>query len=232
MPKHKMESIEELEAKLQEAKRLKEKKEYDENAISHLDRLFGAWGKKLEAVREVKTGAWRLTIYPPAGTEWRYQGLLGGVFGFRHKFTMRSYFESHCRSWKDPDYYHSDKKEDLIPDGWELLRLFGVIFFIHRTDETFNPQEPVRPVANSFLPLDKNVLYDEARDFTKPEIVTQQLAKVLKQELNRVARIEQVEELVRRRDELESQIATLRQQAALTAQKVFPYSEYQAEVSS
>jgi hypothetical protein len=221
-----MESVEELEVKLQEAKRLKAEKEYEDNAISHLDRLFGAWGKKLEAVRGVKNGTWRLAIYPPAGPQWRYQGMLQAAFSFGHRFTMRSYFESHCRDWKDPHYYYSDTKEDLIPDGWELLRLFGIIFFIHRTADKFDPKEPYRPVADSWLPLEKNVLYTKDLDFTNPEVVEQQLVKVLGHELTRVSRCEQLAELQKKRDELEAQIDALKHQVRVTVEQVFPYSEY------
>lgn len=224
--KREMESVEELEVKLQEAKRVKEQKEYDENAISHLDRIFGAWEKKLEAVRGAKSGIWRLAIYPPAGPQWRYQGLLQAMFRFSHRFTMRSYFESHCREWEDPRYYYSDKKEDLIPDGWELLRLFGIIFFIHRTTDKFDPKEPHRPIADSFLPLDKNELYTKGLDFTNPTVVNDQLVKVLRQELIEVTRIEQLEELTRKRNDLEAQIDALKQQVILTVEQVFPYSEY------
>lgn len=224
--KRELETVEELELKLQEAKRLKEQKEYDDNAISHLDKIFGAWEKKLQPVRGVKSGTWCLAIYPPAGPEWRYQGLLRAAFQFSHKFTMRSYFESHSREWKDPRYYYSDNKEDLIPEGWKLLRLFGITFFIYRTADGLDPKEPYRPVADSFLPLEKNTLYAKDLNFADPTVVEDQLIKMLKDELTRVARIEQLKELIKKRDEVESQIGALKRKVALTVEQVFPYSEY------
>lgn len=63
-------------------------------------------------------------------------------------------------------------------------------------------------------------------DFTNPTVINDQLVKVLRQELIEVTRIEQLEELTRKRNELEAQIDALKQQVILTVEQVFPYSEY------
>jgi hypothetical protein len=215
----KRESIEDLEARLQEARRLKALENYDASSASVIDPIFKAWGEQLKSVTRVKSCKWCLAIYPPAGPQWRFHGTTQAGESFHHSFTLKSYFGSACRDWNDPHFYYSDEINDLIPTDWELLRLFGVIFFIYKTDAEFKPGEPYRAIAEPGQPFNDN----NGRNFRSQDVVLEEWAKMRKEELPWITNTERIHELQSQKAKIEKEIEKLEQRAVDVAIGVFPY---------
>jgi hypothetical protein len=228
-------TVDELQAELQEAKRIAEKKEYEENAISKVDPVFAAWEKKLEPLKGRKNGAWKLRLYPPAGRRWRNDSLLSAVFPFimRSPWTLRGYFESHSRKWDDPCIFYADSLEELKPENPELLRLFGVMFYIQESSLKWDPLECCRKwdvdcsaaVADPFTPMHACKVGKEIVDLTNPDTVSRLANSItFKQELPLVAGAESVAELRKKRDALQAEIDKLEELVELAHDQVYPYS--------
>lgn len=228
-------SIEEIEAELEEAKRLAKQKAYEENSISKVDPVFAAWEKKLEPIKARKSGAWKLRIYPPAGRVWRNDSLLSAVFPFimRSPWTLRGYFESRCRKWNDPKVFYADSLEELKPENPELLRLFGVLFFIHKSSLEWEPRECCleddcysgSDVANAWTPLDACKVGPQTVDLTNADTVAQLASSiVLKQEMPLVLGANKLAQLRKQRDALQAEIDALEKRMEPVQAQVYPYS--------
>lgn len=222
--------IEEIKAELKEAKRLEQDNAYKLSAMSTLDPIFQKMGEKLEPYRTRKEGAWVLKLYPPAGAEWRdqsrYQMYIG--FGMNQPWSMRKYYESRTSVWASWLEFRADTREELIPDNADLLRLFGVLFFVHETSLKWTPVEPAGSnVADCLQPLNANIFRSDRvpHDLTDPATVSRLVSAMLfEEELPRTVAQDKASRLRAEKAEIEAKLASLDALALAVHEQVYPYS--------
>lgn len=212
------------------AKKLAQDEAYKAAAISTLDPIFQKMGEKLEPHRTRKEGAWILKLYPPAGAEWRdqsrHQMYIG--FGMKQPWSMRQYFESRTSNWASWMEFRADTREELIPENADLLRLFGVLFFIHETSLKWTPAEPAGTnVADCLQPLNANigVAGRVPYDLTDPATVSRLVSAMLfEEELPRTVAQDKADRLRAEKAEIEAKLAQLDALALAVHDQVYPYS--------
>lgn len=222
-------SVPEIEAELQEAKRQAKQKAYESAALSTLDPLMKKMGEQLAPYYNRREGGWILKLYPPAGCQWRYHELydIASSFYMKTPWSMQHYFESRSRRWDDPLVYRADSREELIPEGADLLRLFGVLFFIHETSLQWEPVEPdCVNLADPWLPLASNkFVRGGVHDLTDPATVSRLFNRMLcLEEIAQTLGRDEMSELRRQKEELQRKLDAMEAMTAVVYEQVYPYS--------
>lgn len=149
-------SIEQLEAELQAIRKEERVKRQASSAEPRLDRAFQEWEQQLSPFMKNTSGKWKLYLYPSRDPE-----LLRGhqnpdhpglatydTFNLTSPWTAKQYFGCATgeSNWNEnPIVVFADRKVDLLPKQKELLRVFGVMFFVVPFDVEFKPKPSELP---------------------------------------------------------------------------------------
>jgi hypothetical protein len=225
-------SVESIERELREAKRQKEELELLNSAGASVDKIFAKWGEKLSPLKGLEKGVYKLTIYPPPyrkrESSWahslqpRREGL-----ALNHPWSLGQYFES-VDVWL-PLVFYADSQVALRPvktDG-QLLRLFGVIFFIQKSSNPFVPLENNYLYPN-YTPLDRKQPFNSLAhmgkryDLGKPKDVEKLYKAALEREKDSLTAKKKIETLRKDRERINKEL----EEAGKLAEKligVYPF---------
>lgn len=163
--------IAELEHELAQAKRLKKIEDRKGSLGELVDAAMKAWGEQLSSCKEAK-GSYKLYIFPPAGLENRYRGLLQSFHGFYfdQPWTYEQYRDSETSHW-EPQRYFGNTIEELLPVNYKLLWLVGVTFFIEKVGHVSHRKEEhyERPLYQDLADPRRVKLDGIVVDLTNPE---------------------------------------------------------------
>jgi hypothetical protein len=226
-------SVESIERELREAKRQKEELELLNSAGAAVDKIFAKWGEKLSPLKGLEKGVYKLTIYPPPyrkrESSWAHSlQPPRGDLALNHPWSLGQYLNANVDVWL-PLVFYADSQVALRPvktDG-QLLRLFGVIFFIQKSSNPFVALENNYLYPN-YMPLDRRQPFDsfshmgKRYDLGKPKDVEKLYAVALQREKDSFTAKKKIETLRKDRERINKEL----EEAGKLAEKligVYPF---------